>query len=97
MLKPKLTDFADFVEKPKPVKIKTKVEIQQDVNLYLNLALFLIIVVGVVVLYLRGKTKEERQQQATQKIVELDSYMKDYMDEQIIHNMLNEENYNVPY
>ena len=95
MLKPNLTDFTDFIEKPKPVKIKTKYEIQKDINLYMNLALFLIIVVGVVILYLRGKTKDERQQQATQKIAEFDDYMKDYMEEEIIHSMLDQQNYNV--
>ena len=90
MLKPSLTDFTDFIEKPKPVKVKTKFQIQQDINLYLNIALFLIIIIGAMVLYYRGKHKEEKKQLASNKITQLDDYMKDYMEEQIIHSMLNQ-------
>ena len=97
MLKPSLTDFTDFVEKPKPVKIKTKYEIQKDINLYMNIALFLIILIGVGILYYRGKYKQERELSAQKKITELDDYMKDYMEEQMISSMLNQQNYNVPY
>ncbi len=97
MLKPSLTDFTDFIEKPKLVKVKTKFQIQQDINLYLNIALFLIIIIGVLVLYYRGKHKEERKQLASNKITQLDSYMQDYMEEQIINSVLNQQNNNIPY
>lgn len=97
MLKPSLTDFTDFVEKPKPVKIKTKYEIQKEINLYMNIALFFVILIGIGFLYYRGKHKQEREQIAQKKITELDDYMKDYMEEQMISSMLNQQNYNVPY
>ena len=39
MLKPSLTNFNDFIEKPKPLKPKTKTEIQKDINWYMNISL----------------------------------------------------------
>jgi len=84
MIKPKLTDFTDFVEKPKPVIFKTRYQIQQGINFYMNIALFLIILLGGLVLFYRGKGKSEREKKAKHKLSELESYMNDY----IIHNML---------
>ena len=46
MYKPTLTNFADFIEKPKPVIPKSKYEVQSDINMYLNIALLMVIVIG---------------------------------------------------
>ncbi len=93
MLQPKLTNFSDFIEKPKPVKVKTKFEIQNDINLYLNIALFLIVIIGILVLYYRGKYKKDREENAKKKISEFEEYMNDY----IIYDMLEQQKYNIPY
>ncbi len=93
MLKPKLTNLSAFVDKPKPVIIKSKRQIQYDVNYYMNIALFLIIITGFLVLYFRHKYKKERELEAKQTLMKFDDFMNDH----IIHSMLNGQNNNVSY
>jgi len=88
MNKPKLTNFTDFIEKPKPVIPKTPKEIKNEINLYLNIALFLIIIIGSGVLYYRYKYKEQEKELTNLKLNKLDDYMADY----IIENMINNKN-----
>ena len=57
MLKPCLTNFTDFIEKPKPVIPKTKYQIQQDINWYINIIISLVILIGIYYLYQRYKFK----------------------------------------
>ena len=47
MLKPSLTNFSDFIEKPKPVIPKSKYEIQQDINWSLNIIVILIVIIAI--------------------------------------------------
>ena len=92
MIKPSLSDFSQFADKPKPVKIKTKFEIQKEQSYYMNIILLLIIVIGFIFLYYRKKYKTERETTAKGKIQHLEDYMNDYL----INSMLKEQNYNVP-
>ena len=91
MIKPSLSDFSQFADKPKPVKFKTKFEIQKEQSLYMNIILLLIVVIGFIILYYRKKYKTEREDKAKEKIQHLEDYMNDY----IINDMLKQQNYNV--
>ena len=91
MIKPSLSDFSQFADKPKPVKVKTKFEIQKEHSLYMNIVLLLIVVIGFIILYYRKKNKTDREKAAKDKIQNLEDYMNDY----IINNMLKDQNYNV--
>ena len=84
MITPSLTNFADFVEKPKPVIPKTPKQIQRSVNWYLNILLFLIICIGGFFLYRKYKNKEKHQEETVQKLKQFDTYLQ----ENIINDML---------
>ena len=71
MIKPSLTNFADFVEKPKPVIPKTPKQIQQYVNWYLNIVVVLVICIGGFYLYQRYKYKEQHEQETKEKLKQL--------------------------
>ena len=90
MFKPKLTNFADFVVKPKPVIPKTKTEIQTDINWYLNIAVLLVIVIGSIYLYQRYKYKGRHEQETKEKIKQFDNYLNEYY----INDMLSKQNNN---
>ena len=77
MIKPSLTNFADFVEKPKPVIPKTKVEVQKDINWYLNIVVFLVILIGCYYLYQRFKNKEQHEQETRDKLQMFDDYLQE--------------------
>jgi hypothetical protein len=91
MIKPSLSDFSQFADKPIPVKVKTKFEIQKERSLYMNIVLLLIVAIGFIILYYRKKYKTDREKAAKEKIQHLEDYMNDY----IIHDMLKQQNYNV--
>jgi len=93
MIKPSLTDFSIFADKPIPVIIKPKFEIQKDQTFYMNIVLLLIIVVGCVILYYRKKNKSEREKLAVDKI----KHLEDYINEYDINNMFIEQNNNISY
>jgi len=78
MIKPSLTNFADFVEKPKPVILKTKVEVQNDINWYLNILVGLIVVIGGIYLYYRYKYKYQHEQETKKKLQDFDNYLNEY-------------------
>lgn len=78
MYKPTLTNFADFIEKPKPVIPKSKYEVQKDINMYLNIALLLVIVIGGLYLYHRFKYKKDREEETKLKLQEFDNYLNEY-------------------
>ena len=78
MIKPSLTNFADFVEKPKPVILKTKVDVQKDINWYLNILVGLIVVIGGIYLYYRYKYKDQHEQETKKKIQDFDNYLNEY-------------------
>ena len=90
MIKPQLTNFNDFIEKPKPVIPKTKYQIQQSVNWYLNIIVFLVVIIGFVCLYLRYKNKELNKQETIKKIQDFDAYLQ----ENIMNDMLQTNNNN---
>jgi len=90
MFKPKLTNFADFVVKPKPVIPKTKTEIQTDINWYLNILVLLVIVIGSIYLYQRYKYKGQHEQETKEKIKQFDNYLNEYY----INDMLASQNNN---
>lgn len=84
MIKPKLTNFADFIEKPKPVIPKTKYQVQQEINWYLNISISLVIIIGIYFLYQRYKFKEYHEQLTQQKIKQFDEYLNEfYIDDMI--------------
>ena len=58
MIKPTLTNFTDFIEKPKPVIPKTKYQIQESINWHLNIVVGIVLIIGFIALYLRYKHKE---------------------------------------
>ncbi len=89
MIKPNLSDFSDFVEKPKPVIHKSMIDIKKEQTMYMNIILIIIVLIGIYYLYYRIKEKEKREKQAQQKIKELDDYMNDYL----MNNMLNQYKY----
>jgi len=78
MFRPSLTNFADFVEKPKPVIPQTKVEIQRSVNWYLNIIVLLVIFIGCFYLYRRYKYKEQHEQETKDKLKHFDNYLNEY-------------------
>jgi len=90
MIKPQLTNFTDFIEKPKPVIPKTKYQIQESVNWYLNIIVFLVVIIGFVCLYLRYKHKELNKQETMKKIQDFDAYLQ----ENIMNDMLQTNNNN---
>ena len=93
MIKPSLTDFTRFVEKPKRVIPKSTFEIQKDKNVYMNIALLLVVVIGFTFLYYRKKNKKQNEEHAKQKITQFEDYMNDH----IINGMLDSPKYNVSY
>jgi len=84
MIKPSLSDFSQFADKPKPVKVKTKFEVKKEHSYYMNIILLLIVVIGFIILYYRKKYKTDRETDAKEKIQHLEEYMNEY----IIHDML---------
>ena len=90
MIKPTLTNFADFVEEPIPVIPKTPKQIQQSVNWYLNIIVLLVILIGVFYLYRRYKYKEQHEQETKEKLKQFDEYLNDYY----INDMLTKQNNN---
>lgn len=90
MIKPKLTNFADFIEKPKPVILKTRYQIQQEINWYLNIIIFLVIIIGCYFLYLRYKFKEFHEQQTKEKLQQFDNYLNEFY----INDMINQSKNN---
>ena len=90
MYKPTLTNFADFIEKPKPVIPKSKYEVKRDINMYLNIALFMVIVIGGIYLYHRFKYKQDRVEETKQKLQDFDNYLNEYY----INDMLTKQNNN---
>ena len=84
MITPSLTNFADFVEKPKPVISKSPKQVQQDVNWYLNIFVIMIIVTGSIYLYQRFKTKTQREKETKHKLQQFDTYL----NEHYINDML---------
>ncbi len=90
MIKPNLTNFTYFIEKPKQVIHKTKIQIQEELNLYLNIGLLMIIIIGLYYLYRRYKTKEEHEKNTKLKLQKFDNYLKEH----IINDMLTTQNNN---
>ena len=90
MIKPNLTNFTDFIEKPKPVIPKTKYQIQESINWHLNIVVGLVLIIGCIVLYLRYKNKETNKLITMKKIQNFDAYLQ----ENIINEMLEENNNN---
>ena len=90
MIKPSLTNFADFVEKPKPVIPKTPKQIQRYVNWYLNIVVVLVICIGGFYLYQRYKYKEQHEQETRDKLQKFDNYLQEYY----INDMLLKQNNN---
>jgi len=84
MIKPSLSDFSQFADKPKPVKVKTKFFVKKEHSYYMNIILLLIVVIGFIILYYRKKYKTDRETDAKEKIQHLEEYMNEY----IIHDML---------
>jgi hypothetical protein len=84
MIKPNLTNFTDFIEKPKPVIPKTKYQIQQSINWYLNIIVGMVILIGGIALYLRYKYKETNKLVTIEKLQKFDAYLQ----ENIINEML---------
>jgi len=78
MIQPSLTNFDDFIEKPKPVIPKSKYEIQGDINMYLNIIVLLIVIVGFIFLYFRFKYKTQHEEETKQKLQEFDNYLNEY-------------------
>ena len=77
MYKPALTNFADFIEKPKPVIPKSKYEVQSDINMYLNIALFMVIVIGGIYLYQRLNEKKLNELKKQNTIIGFHQYVKE--------------------
>tara|TARA_Y100000389_G_scaffold51849_1_gene47577 strand:+ start:77 stop:337 length:261 start_codon:yes stop_codon:yes gene_type:complete len=78
MLKPSLTNFSDFIEKPKPVIPKSKYEIQQDINWSLNIIVILIVIIGFICLYYRFKYKGQHEKETKEKLKQFDEYLNEY-------------------
>ena len=78
MIQPSLTNFADFIEKPKPLIPKTKFEIQSDINTYLNIIVLLIVIIGFIFLYFRFKYKAQHEEETKEKLKQFDEYLKEY-------------------
>ena len=78
MIQPSLTNFADFIEKPKLVIPKTKLEIQSDINTYLNIIVLLIVIIGFIFLYFRFKYKSQHEEETKQKLKKFDNYLNEY-------------------
>ena len=90
MIKPSLTNFADFVEKTKPVIPKTPKQLQQSVNWYLNIVVILVILIGGFYLYQRFRNKEQHEQDTREKLHKFDSYLQEHT----INDMLSKQNNN---
>ena len=90
MIKPSLTNFADFVEKPKPSIPKTPEQVQHGINLYLNIVVVLVICIGGFYLYQRYKYKEQHEQETRDKLQKFDNYLQEYY----INDMLLKQNNN---
>jgi len=90
MIKPSLTNFADFVEKPKPVIPKTPQQIQQGINWYLNIIVVLVILIGSYYLYQRFINKGKHEQETKDKLQTFDNYLQEHT----INDMLSKQNNN---
>ena len=90
MIKPTLTNFTDFIEKPKPVIPKTKYQIQESINWHLNIVVGLVLIIGFIALYPRYKHKETNKLITMKKLQNFDAYLQ----ENIINEMLQENNNN---
>ena len=90
MIQPSLTNFDDFIEKPKPVIPKSKYEIQSDINMYLNIIVLLIIIIGLFYLYQRFKYKSQHEEETKEKIKQFDEYLNEYyINDMLIHQKNN--------
>ena len=78
MIKPNLTNFADFFDTPKPVIPKTKYEIQQSINWSLNIVVLLIVIIGFICLYYRFKYKAQHEEETKHKLKQFDTYLNEY-------------------
>lgn len=97
MNKPSLTNFTDFIDKPKYIIPKSKHEIQKNINFYLNICVILIIVMGAYALYFRFKYKELRHKQALESIKHFDTYLNEYyINDLLEENKLKQQN-NIQY
>lgn len=92
MLKPNLTNFTDYVEKPKPVIPKTKYQVQKEINWYLNIIVFLVILIGCYYLYQRYKFKEHHERETRKKLKEFDNYLNEYYINDMINQSKNNNN-----
>jgi nitric oxide reductase large subunit len=90
MIKPSLTNFAEFFDTPKPVTKKTQYEIQQSINWSLNIVVLLIVIIGFISLYYRFKYKTQHEEDTRYKLKQFDTYLNEYY----INDMLKEENNN---
>ena len=86
MIKPTLTIFNDFIDKPKPIIMKSPKQLQENVNWYLNIIIFLVIVIGLVYLYQRYKYKIEHEKEIKDRLTKFDNYLNDYY----INDMINQ-------
>ena len=86
MLKPKLTNFADFIEKPKPVIVKSAFEKHQEYTFYLNMMFLMLICLGCSLLYLRYKHKEARKQETKETLLKFDNYINEFIVNEVIEN-----------
>ncbi len=85
-MEPKLTNFADFIEKPKPVIVKSAFEKHQEYTFYLNITLLMMICLGCSLLYLRYKHKEARKQETKETLLKFDNYINEFIVNEVIEN-----------
>tara|TARA_B100000900_G_scaffold16438_1_gene12974 strand:- start:1051 stop:1359 length:309 start_codon:yes stop_codon:yes gene_type:complete len=91
MIRPKLTNFADYVVKPKPVIPKTKIQIQKQTSNYLTIALFMIICIGFLSIYIRYKTKQSQENTTKLKLSQLNNYIQDHMINDMLESQKNNQ------
>lgn len=89
MLQPKLTNFSEFVVKPKLKKPKSPLEIQKQTTNYLTIALVLIILLGCLSIYIRYKTKEQSKLESQKKLSQLNEYIQDHFIDDMILSQKN--------
>ena len=85
-MEPKLTNFADFIEKPKPVIVKSAFEKHREYTVYLNITLLMMICLGCSLLYLRYKHKEARKQETKETLLKFDNYINEFIINEVIEN-----------
>lgn len=91
MIRPNLTNFADYVVKPKPVIPKTKIQIQKQTSNYLTIALLLIICIGFLSIYIRYKTKQSQENTTKLKLSQLNNYIQDHMINDMLESQKNNQ------